>query len=210
MRFNRQLIREFIIAVEWATASNIYHLFGGKIPLRDISSDLKKMTNCKDRGLRLKVLDEEVQVYSMANNEKRRTVHHQHFKHDARLRDCLAKFCWNFEDLTIDTFADAKEGKFYLEFDNGTMTSEQIEEKIKKHYKKAGAYQVIFWMYPREYIYHRDVERIKALEQKRLEMLFEIVKKLLKDKPNRILGACYHTYLSDGKLYNYRGKVSGT
>jgi hypothetical protein len=38
-----------------------------------------------------------------------------------------------------------------------------------------------------------------------LNMLFDIIKKVLKDKPNRVLAAGYHQYLKDGKLYNYKG-----
>lgn len=38
-------------------------------------------------------------------------------------------------------------------------------------------------------------------------MLFEIIKDNMKDKPNRILGACYHQYLRDAKVYNYREEM---
>ncbi len=209
MNFNRQSIRGFITSVEWATASNIYHLFGGRIPLRDISSDLIKMTRCKNSDLKLRLLEEEVQVYAMASG-KRKTVHHQHFRHDVRLRDCLAQYIFKngwkiLSTLAVNGFADAQQGQsMFFEMDNGTMAEDQLKDKIKKYYLRDGAYQVIFWMYPKEYVYHRDVERIKALEQKRLEMLFDIVKKVLKTKPNRILANGYHDYLKDGKLYNYR------
>jgi hypothetical protein len=70
-----------------------------------------------------------------------------------------------------------------------------------------GAYRVIFWMGTAEYAHWKNMEKVKSLEQNRLNMLFDIIKNVLKDKPNRILGASYHQYLENGKLYNRKGEL---
>jgi hypothetical protein len=57
-----------------------------------------------------------------------------------------------------------------------------------------------------EYAHWKNLERIKNLEQNRLNMLLGIIRKILKDKPERILGACYHSYLLDGKLQKVKGE----
>ena len=69
-----------------------------------------------------------------------------------------------------------------------------------------GAFRVILWMGTVEYAHWKNLERIKNLEQNRLNMLLDIIRKILKDKPERILGACYHSYLLDGKLQKVKGE----
>jgi hypothetical protein len=56
----------------------------------------------------------------------------------------------------------------------------------------------------------KNIPTIKCLERNRLAILFGIIKKVLKDKPNRALGACYHEYLQDGKIYNHKGLLVWT
>lgn len=52
----------------------------------------------------------------------------------------------------------------------------------------------------------KNLERIKNLEQNGLNMLLDIIRKILKDKPNRILGVCRLSYLLDGKLQKVKGE----
>lgn len=80
------------------------------------------------------------------------------------------------------------------------MDYKQLRNKIESYYKGRGRFRVLFFM-----AHRTDPE----LEYKRLEMLFEIVQDVLKQKPNRILGTCYSKYLSDGKIYNLRRDVVG-
>ena len=220
MKLSRSTIREFILKTDWATASNICYLLTGSCQKRDysvVAAELNSMCRTKRRELRLKKLHHEFYTcYALATNSKT-TINRQHAEHDIRLRDCLGKYFHTcgaglMEFLSIKTFADAKltlsTAHLYFEFDSGHMGRKQLTEKIKAHYRSKGAYRVIFWMGTAEYAHWKNIDRIKFLEENRLGMLFDIVAKVLKEKPNRILGATYHQYLETGHVHNLRGKRS--
>lgn len=171
------------------------------------------MCETKRRELRLKKLRHEFYTcYSLAVSS-RTTISHQHAEHDIRLRDCLGKYfsvCGTglMEFMTLTTYADAmltlSTGTLYFEFDSGHMGRKQLIEKIRAHYTGKGAFRVVFWMGTAEYAHWKHRHRIDALEEKRLRMLFDITRKVLKDKPNRIVAAPYHGYREDGRLYSIK------
>jgi hypothetical protein len=181
-----------------------------------VAAELNSMCQTKRKEIRLRKLHHEFYTcYALATSAKT-SISRQHAEHDIRLRDCLGKYfhiCGYglMEYLTVKTFADAKLHlntlDLYFEFDSGHMGRKQLIEKITTHYRGRGAYRVIFWMGTAEYAHWKNVERIKNLEQNRLNMLFDIINKVLKDKPNRVMGACYHQYLENGTLYNVKGEL---
>jgi hypothetical protein len=219
MTLNRNRIRQFISTVEWATASNVCYLLTGKCQKKEyaiVAAELNRMCQTKRREIRLKKLRHEFYTCYALATSPRKTVNHQHVEHDIRLRDCLGKYlsicgAGLMEFLTIKTYADAmltlNTGSLYFEFDSGHMGRKQLTEKIKAHYIGKGAFRVIFWMGTAEYAHWKNRTRIILLEESRLRMLFDITKRVLKDKPNRIVGACYHSYLENGKVYAVKGEV---
>lgn len=213
------MIRTFIAKADWATTTNLSYLLSGKCDRRNyavVAAELNSMCRIKRREIRLKKLNHEFYTpYALALSS-RHSLNRQHAEHDIKLRDCLGKYfhhCGHglMDYLSLKTFADAmltlNTGSLYFEFDNGHMTRSQLTEKIRNHYAGKGAFRVIFWMASAEYSHYKHSQRINSLEEKRLNMLFEIIKHNLKDKPNRILGAKYHQYLKDGKIYNYREEL---
>jgi hypothetical protein len=218
MTLNRNLIRQFISTVEWATASNICYLLAGRSDSHGyaiVATELNRMCRTKRRDIRLKKLHHDFYTCYALANSTRAAVNRQHVEHDIRLRDCLGKYfhacgAGLLEFLTIKTFADAmltlNTGDLYFEFDSGHMGRKQLKEKITSHYIGKGAYRVLFWMGTAEYAHWKHTERIKSLEQNRLTVLFDVVRHLMKEKPNRILGAGYHEYLENGKVCNLRGE----
>lgn len=222
MTLNRSIIREFISKAQWATASNICYLLSGKRQRRDyaiVAAELNSMCRTKRPEIRLKKLHHEFYTcYALATNPKT-TLNHHHVEHDIKLRNCLGKYlfvCGHglMEYLSLKTYADAlltlSTGNLYFEFDSGHMGKGQLLDKIRTHYICKGAYRVVFWMGTAEYAHWKNMPTIKCLEKNRLDLLFEIVKTVLRDKPNRILGAPYHEYLEGGKLYNHKGSVAWT
>lgn len=221
MTLSRSIIREYISKVEWATASNICYLLTGKRERRDyavVASELNSMCRTKRKEIRLKKLRHNFYTCYALAASPRTTLNHNHVEHDIKLRNCLGKYLFTcghglMDYLSLKTFADAvlilNTANLYFEFDSGHMGKEQLLEKIKAHYVCKGAYRVIFWTGTAEYAHWKNIDNIKHLERKRLNMLFEIARTILRDKPNRILGAGYHRYLEDGKLNNYRRKEVG-
>ncbi len=136
---------------------------------------------------------------------KKKDIGSHHFLHDNRLRDCLAKFLNDrnlkgIEQLSIgrtEINPDAYIGNLYFEFDNGHMDDDQLSDKIRNNYSGNGAFRVIFFMRHR----YDDPEG----EIRRLDKLFEIIKKTLPSKKGRVIGACYSQYLKDGAIYNVKG-----
>jgi hypothetical protein len=219
MKLSRQVIRQYISKVEWATAASICFLLSGKRKRRDyavVAAELNSMCRTKRREIRLKKLHHEFYTcYALATNP-RSTLNHRQVEHDIKLRNCLGKYfhyCGYelIEYLSIKTHADAvlalSAGDLYFEFDSGHMGRGQLKDKIKTHYICKGAYRVVFWTGTAEYAHWKNLATIKCLERNRLNLLFEVARRVLKDKPNRLLGACYHEYLEDGKIYNHKGLV---
>ena len=205
MYLTRQKIHQFLYAVDWATANSLCLLgYGDTSKYQVTVAELYKMTKTK-RVPPLKHFKNDMGYAVFAQPDtKRKGIGDQRFIHDMRLRECLGRYLFDrnlegIDELTIqedEKRADARLGKIYFEFDNGRMADEQLEEKIRTRYSGRGNVQVIFWMASR---YHEE------LEEKRLEKLFEICKKVLYDKPNRVIGATYSGFIRDGKLYNYKG-----
>jgi hypothetical protein len=205
MKGLRNKIRQFIEAVEWAVPSNIAYLIDGTYS-HDLYvkywDELDEMTKTK-RVQRLYRVRSQDKKSAFTVNVNREDIGTQHYVHDISLRDCLARFFYDkgmerIDDLHFRKPADATLGNLYFEFDNGHMDNKQLRNKIVSYYGGKGSFRVIFFMA------HRTDP---ALEHRRIELLFKIVKDVLKQKPNRILGACYTKYLSDGKIYNLRGDV---
>ncbi len=165
------------------------------------------MMRTKKTPIRLERISHEYySIYKLATDPKSH-VNKQHAFHDIRLRDCLGKLFHN-EDITnlkISNTGDAEAGGVYFEMDNGHMNEDQLRDKIQRYYSGKGKFIVIFWMATAEYAHWKTKENIKRLEKNRLNMLFDILKETMREKPNRILGACYSQFLEDGKLYTMKG-----
>lgn len=203
----------------WATASNICFLLSGKRRRRDyaiVAAELNSMCHTKRKELRLKKLHHDFYTcFGLATSPKR-TLSHHHVEHDIKLRNCLGKYFYICGHGLIDytttrTYADAlltlPTGDLYFEFDSGHMGKKQLSDKIKIHYTGKGAYRTVFWMGTAEYAHWKNTETIKCLERNRRDLLFKITSKVLKEKPNRILGASYHEYLQDGRLYTLKDLI---
>lgn len=217
MKLNRSTIRQFISKMEWATAANVCFLLSGKRKRRDyaiVAAELNSMCRTKRKELRLKKLHHEFYTcYALATNPKT-TLNHNHVEHDINFRNCLGRYlflCGHglMDFLSIDTFADAvltlNTGNLYFEFDSGHMGRKQLKVKIMTHYVGKGAYRVVFWMGTAEYAHWKNVATIKCLERNRVNMLFQLTRKVLREKPNRVLAASYHDYLESGRLHNQKG-----
>ena len=203
MKGLRNKIRRFIEAVEWAVPSNIAYLIDGtyspKLYLK-YWDEMDEMTKTK-RVQRLYRVRSQDKKSAFTVNVNREDIGTQHYVHDISLRNCLARFFFDrgmggIEDLHFRKPADATLGNLFFEFDNGHMDEKQLRNKIGSYYGGKGSFRVIFFMA------HRTEP---ALEYKRLEMLFDILKEVMYKKPNRVIGACYSQFLKDGKIYNLRG-----
>jgi hypothetical protein len=129
MRLNRQVIRQFISKVEWATAGSVCYLLSGKRKPRDyavVAAELNSMCRTKRREIRLKKLHHDFYTcYALATSSKA-TLNHRHVEHDIKLRNCLGKYLhicgYELMDfLCLKTYADAMllltAGNLYFEFD---------------------------------------------------------------------------------------------
>jgi len=197
----RQIIRQFIDQMEWITPDNASYLIDGDFSptlYRKWQKTLEVMTftQNKDKALR-KVKNTGGSVAYTLYRSKRNGLPYNNYWHDRRLRNCMAKFIHTNgnHDLDLNTYADTQAGSLYFEFDSGSETTELID-KIKRYYCGQGVCRAIFFMA------HRD--NIERLEKNRLDYLFDIVAKLLRHKPNRVLANTYTSYLKTGKLYNFR------
>ncbi|MCG2722761.1 MAG: hypothetical protein L6290_12235 [Thermodesulfovibrionales bacterium] len=205
MYISRIHIRKFIDAVEWSTVRNIIILANGRYTSRGsavIRNELEKMTRTKRVPPLRKLHNQGMHAVYGSPYTKKKDVGNHHFLHDNQLRDCLARYLYDrnlqgIEELSVKKIRenpDAHLGNIYFEFDNGHMNDDQLIAKIRRHYAGQGAFRVIFFMR------HRYDD--PAGEQARLAKLFEIVKRILSDKPNRILGATYIGFLENGKIFN--------
>lgn len=206
MYISRDKIRKFLDAVEWITARNIIILSQGKYAWEGsaaIRNELYKMANAVTPEKRIKHLSNQAGNAVFAPwDSPRSDAGSQHFVHDNQLRDCLAKWLHDrdyagMEELSIKTFADAKLGDIYFEFDNGHMTGDQLKDKLSRHYKGRGRFIVVFFMGHR----YRDPHG----EKLRLNKLFDIVREVLPHKPGRVFAACYSEFIEDGIVRDGRG-----
>ena len=207
MYISRIHIRKFIDAVEWSTVRNIIILANGRYTSHGsavIRSELEKMTRTKRVPPLRKLHDQGNHAVYGSSYTKKKDVGSHHFLHDTYLRDCLVKFLYDrnlkgIEELStrrIRENPDAHLGNIYFEFDSGHMNDDQLISKIQRNYSNDGAFRVIFFMKHR---YNNP-----AGEHARLAKLFELVKRTLPHKPNRILGATYTGYLTNGKIFNLK------
>jgi hypothetical protein len=197
----RNQIRQFIEAVQWATPSNISYLLEGRYDsslYRKYEKELIEMTQTR-YVTPLKKIENNDGRRAFTYMRTRKDIGTQHFNHDTKLRNCIARFFYDngMKKASFKGTADVTIGNLFFEFDNGHMNNDQLEEKLRTHYLGKGSYRVVFFMSHR---YNED------LEKERLVKLFEIVREVMYKKPNRILGTCYTQYLLDGKIYNLKGE----
>ena len=207
----RMLIRQFIQCVDWVTPKNICFLVYGRFTTNDyrkINGLLHKMARTK-RIPPLKKLPCYLLTVFARHDTSKRNIGSFKFLHDSRLRDCLARYLYDRQyegltDLRLGKYADAVCEDVFFELDNGNEDRKQLYEKIKYNYSGKGKFRAVFWMTTDYYTHWKTKENIKKLEENRLKLLFEVVQKTTRHKPNRILAASYHQYLEDGKLYNLK------
>jgi len=202
MASKRGKIRWFINEVRWSTPRSVAYFMAGRCDratLRAYSSELSEMQKVKDSSLRLKALrnQEGKRAYTL----KAKYLPTFMFNHDACLRDVLGKLLHDrgMAEVSFAKPSDASIHHYRLELDNGHMDMKQLGEKIMKHYTRPEMHrcQIVFIMRHREFPH---------LEDRRLGMLFKLSKMTFKDKPNKVLGACYTKFLEDGKLFNRKGR----
>jgi hypothetical protein len=198
----RNKIRQFIETVQWATPSNISYLLDGQYDAmlyRKYEKELIEMTQTRYVSP-LKKIGNNDGRRAFTYMETRKDIGTHHFNHDTKLRNCIARFFYDYgmKDVSFKGTADATLGNIFFEFDNGHMNDDQLEEKLRTHYLGRGNYRVVFFMSHR---YNND------LEKERLHKLSGLVKEVMYKKPNRILGACYSQYLKDGLIFNLKGEI---
>lgn len=194
-----QRILDFIRAVEWVTPMNICYLIDGTY-----SEKMRKKWNNRLDVLtkkHLKILHNRERKRGYAHkNSKREDIPTNIYRHEVELRNCLAILARLHDysyDLTLDKPSDARFNHDFIEFDTSEEGWKKIRTKLEDYYSGHGDYRVLFIMG------HTDKE---YLEINRVKKLFEISAEVLKEKPNRVMGACYTEFLKSGKLYR-RGEV---
>ena len=196
----RNLIRWFIKEVHWAKPRNVAFFMEGQCNrkiLHAYSSELSEMLRVKDRALRLKRIRNQDGHYAYTLSAK--SLPTFLFNHDVCLRDVIGKFLHSrgLLDVSFQQPSDATILHYRLELDNGHMSDNQLEEKLRKHYARTPG-QVIFFLRNRQ---------CSRLEVKRLQMLFRISKEVFPGMPNKVLGACYTQYLQTGVVWSRKGQV---
>lgn len=205
MKGKRNLIRQFVKSVDWVTPANIAYLLEGRYDSKIYQKyfkELEEMTITRHGALR-KIKNGDGMT-GFTSSEVRNHIPTYLYNHDVALRNCVARFLFDRGHQGIGIASvkrikgnpDAHIGNVYFEFDNGGEGTAELSKKINR-YNGDGRFRVIFFMKNRD-----NAE----LDHTRLNKLFEIIKKVMKKKPNRILGACYTQYLQDGKVYNLRGE----
>jgi hypothetical protein len=202
----RRLIRAYLKGVEWCNPRNVSILiYGDPTQYNWADTELIEMVNAK----RVSPADSVKRLTNIRHHifatpsSKKKDKGDFNIEHDIKLRDVIAKhlFLNRWEGLgtvSVQRIAgnpDAHIGRLYFELDNGHEDDSQLSEKLKR-YSGKGAFQVAFIMA------HRYGDR--DLESKRLAKLFDLSKKILRHKPNRILGAAYSEYLENGRLSTFK------
>ena len=208
MYLSRDIIRRFVAAVEWVTPRNIIVLSLGHYRASEranivIRNELAKLTKTRREPPLKRLPCDGGAVYAYYYSRKK-NIGTFKFAHDAKLRDCLAKFLKdrNYEgidEVSLEPPSDARIGNLFFELDNGHMSPSLLEDKIRRYYSGPGRYRVVFIMASR----YLTLEE----EQRRLEMIFDIIRRVYPHKPNRILAASYRQFLEDGMFYNFKGDM---
>jgi hypothetical protein len=196
----RDLIRWFIKEVHWATPKNVAYFMegrGGSAVSRVYSSELSEMQKVKDRTLRLKRIRNQDGHYAYTMLAK--TLPTFLFNHNVAVRNIIGKFLHGngLQEVSFERPADATIRQYRFELDNGHMSGIQLEEKLVKHYSRHPV-QIIFIMRHRE---------CPHLEAERLNKVFRISAKVFPHQPNKVLGACYTSYLENGIVFNRKGQA---
>lgn len=196
----RDLIRWFIKEVHWATPRNVAYFMEGRCDSalnRVYSSELSEMLKVKDRTLRLKRIRN--QDGKHADTLISKTLPTFSFNHDVCVRNIIGKFLHGrgMQEVSFEKPADASIRHYRFELDNGHMSESQLEEKLIKHYSRLNV-QIIFIMRHRE---------CPHLEAERLRKVFQISTKIFPHQPNKVLGACYTSYLENGIVFNRKGQA---
>jgi len=196
----RDLIRWFIKEVHWATPRNVAYFMEGKCNSalnRVYSSELSEMRKVKDRMLRLKRIRNQDGRYAYTILAK--TLPTFSFNHDVCVRNIIGKFQHGrgMQEVSFERPADVSIQQYRFELDNGHMSESQLEEKLSKHYSHLNV-QIIFIMRHRE---------CPHLESQRLLKVFKIAAKVFPHQPNKVLGACYTSYLENGIVFNRKGQA---
>jgi len=196
----RDLIRWFIKEVHWATPKNVAYFMEGKCNTtlnRIYSSELSEMRKVKDRTIRLKRIRN--QDGHCAYTMLAKTLPTFLFNHNVSVRNIIGKFLHDrgIQDVSFERPADASIRQYRFELDNGHMSESQLEEKLIANYSRLNV-QILFIMRHRE---------CPHLEIERLNKVFRISAKIFPHQPNKVLGACYTSYLENGTVFNRKGQA---
>jgi len=196
----RDLIRWFIKEVHWATPRNVAYFMEGRGDSdrsRVYSSELSEMLKVKDRTLRLKRIRNQDGHFAYTMLAK--TLPTFLFNHNVCVRNIIGKFLHGsgMQEVTFERPADASIRQYRIELDNGHMSGIQLEEKLVKHYARLNV-QILFIMRHRE---------CPHLEAERLNKVFRISAEVFPHQPNKVLGACYTSYLENGTVFNRKGQA---
>jgi hypothetical protein len=196
----RDLIRWFIKEVHWATPKNVAYFMegrGGSAVSRVYSSELSEMQKVKDRTLRLKRIRNQDGHFAYTMLAK--TLPTFLFNHNVAVRNIIGKFLHGngMQEVSFERPADAAIRQYRFELDNGHMSEKQLEEKLVKNYSRLPV-QLIFIMRHRE---------CPHLEAERLNKVFRISAKVFPHQPNKVLAACYTSYLENGIVFNRKGQA---
>jgi hypothetical protein len=196
----RDLIRWFIKEVHWATPKNVAYFMEGKCNTtlnRIYSSELSEMRKVKDRTIRLKRIRNQDGHFAYTMLAK--TLPTFLFNHNVSVRNIIGKFLHDrgIQDVSFERPADASIRQYRFELDNGHMSESQLEEKLIANYSRLNV-QILFIMRHRE---------CPHLEIERLNKVFRISAKVFPHQPNKVLGACYTSYLENGTVFNRKGQA---
>jgi hypothetical protein len=196
----RDLIRWFIKEVHWATPKNVAYFMEGKCNTtlnRIYSSELSEMRKVKDRTIRLKRIRNQDGHFAYTMLAK--TLPTFLFNHNVSVRNIIGKFLHDrgIQDVSFERPADASIRQYRFELDNGHMSESQLEEKLIANYSRLNV-QILFIMRHRE---------CPHLEIERLNKVFRISAKVFPHQPNKVLGACYTSYLENGIVFNRKGQA---
>jgi len=196
----RDLIRWFIKEVHWATPRNVAYFMEGKCNTtlnRIYSSELSEMRKVKDRTIRLKRIRNQDGHFAYTMLAK--TLPTFLFNHNVSVRNIIGKFLHDrgIQDVSFERPADASIRQYRFELDNGHMSESQLEEKLIANYSRLNV-QILFIMRHRE---------CPHLEIERLNKVFRISAKVFPHQPNKVLGACYTSYLENGTVFNRKGQA---
>ena len=200
MASKRNLIRWFIKEVRWATPRNVAYFMAGRCDShlsRAYASELSEMRKVKDRTLRLGRIRNQDGHYAYTMSAK--TLPTSLFNHDVCVRNIIGKFLHDrgMQEVSFERPADASISQYRFELDNGHMNERQLEEKLVKNYARQ-IVQIIFIKR------HRECPRLEA---ERLKKVFQISHKVFPHQPNKVLAACYTSYLENGIVFNRKGQA---